>query len=200
MLIVFSNMKTLQIFVVIVLAAVALGGWFYPVQQIIQVASASPAGTTFASSKVAQESVTTATDTVFAMINSDSNDRTITSADVFLANGAATSSVYTIQCATSSVATGLNGNTNYIFNSSFPVTYGTTTVGNNFYVATSSPGIIATTTSVTGSPAANYIDNFARDWASGSYLVCKLATSQGSDLNTFDANMTGYIAFPYRGQ
>lgn len=161
---------------------------------------ASPAGTTSNDPKIAQENVTTATDTVFALPNTDGNARIVNGVDVYLTGGAATTSLYTIQCATSTVATGLNGNTNYIFNSTFPVTYGTTTIaGGAFYTATSSGGIVSTTTTGTvGSPASNYVNNFVRTWGASTNLVCKLTNSGAGQNNLFDPLMTGYIGFTYR--
>lgn len=182
----------------VVLVMVIAGGYFFP--KANTAFGASPAGTTLSTAKIAEQVTNVATDTQFAILNTDANDRSITGVDIFLTAGAATSSLYTVQCATSSVATGLNGSTNYIFNSTFPVTYGTTTANSNFYVSSSSPGIVSTTTSVTGSPAANYVNNFVRNWKANSYLICKLVNSGTGQNNLFDPAMTGFISFSYKGQ
>lgn len=169
----------------------------YSVFYKAQIAFGSTAGTTLTTSKIAEQIISTATDTQMAITNTDTSDRTITSAELFLSGGAATTSLYTVNCATSTVATGLNGSTNYILSTALPVTYGTTTNGSNFYFGTSSPGLVGTSTT-SGFPA-NYVNNYVRVWKAGSTLVCKLVNSGTGQNNLFDPSMVGFLSFSYKG-
>lgn len=183
----------------VIIAGAIYGAYLYPQSQY---AVSSSAGTTFNSAKIAGESVTVATDTVFSISNTDASARTIRAAEVFLTGGAATNTLYTIACATSSTAGGINSNTNYVLKQSLNIYDGTTTPsGKNFFVASTSPGIMGTSTTAT-LPAygLSLTGNVARSWPSGTYLVCKLTTTSGSNDNLFDAGMTGTISFPYSAQ
>lgn len=190
----------------IVLVAAIAGGYYFP---SLQVALGSPAGTTFSNAKVAQQTVVVSTSTVFSILNSDASDRTISAIDMYLANGAATSSIPSLRCATSTVATGFTpANTNWILNQSFSQTeYGTSTGTKGFALASTSPGLTGTSTSPVSPTTGFYPPQtasstiYVRNWASGSYLVCE-NTNSGSfnGANTLDAGTTGYIGFRYWGQ
>lgn len=159
---------------------------------------ASSAGTTLNSAKLAEQIVTTSSSTIFSITNNDASDRIISSADAFLSGGTSTSTSYVIACATSS-NTGTAGANKILQLTIAPtdsLTFGTTTTG--FYMASSSPGITSTSTPQGGtSPQAR--NPFARVWASGSTLVCNLTTTGGGG-NLFDSGISGYVAFPYKGE
>lgn len=177
--------------------------------QIIQTSStlgntASPAGTTLSSAKIAEQVVSVTSSTTFSMLNSDATDRTITAADIFLTGGNSTSTIYTITCATStSLVQGLGGNTNNVLAVTIPAItanslYGTTT-NPGAYLASSSPGILGTSTPM-GGQLIQLQNTFARTWKTGSYLNCVVGTSVGAVNGLLDSAITGYISFPYRGQ
>ncbi len=183
------NTKLIWVAVIIVLA-VAICAYFFP-----QVRSAfganSPAGASFTDAKSAGQQVNTATDTVFSMLNSDASDRIIKATDVYLAGSSATTSNYLINCATSTVANGLSGNTNYILAQNLSAGLGTTTNSGLFFSSTS-PGL---------SGANVAASTTARVWPAGTYLVCKAKdTASANSLNTFPTGTTGTFNFPYLPQ
>lgn len=189
-----------SIVVAVVLGVAIYGAYQYPVLPVL---AGSPAGSSFATSKAASQVVKVSTSTVYAQLNSDGSDRIINGADLALSGGTSTTSPYLIQCATSTVATGFTpANTNYIYQNTIVAgatadPFGTTTTG--YYLATTSPGITGTTT-ISNAPLGPYQNQFARRWKAGTYLVCELTTSVGSTANLLDANVTGTMSFPYRGQ
>lgn len=163
----------------------------------------STAGSTFGTRKVAQQIVSVTSSTTFSILNSDTSDRTIASADMFLTGGASTSTQYAITCATSTSATqGIQASTNPILAVTTTAPngwniFGTTTAAGAFYVSSSSPGITGFATTTTTVIAQN---NYARIWKAASYLNCVIATANGSVSNLFDSGMVGYIGFSYYSQ
>lgn len=198
------NKKIAIGFASVLIAAAIVGSYFYPASStrvITNYLAGSAAGSTFSTRKVAEQVVTTSTSTVYSILNTDTATRTITSMNVFLTNGNSTTSNYLIQCATSTSASSIVGNTNYIANftisGSGPSSiYGTTTTAGEVYISSSSPGITGTSTQ--GTPTGSFASTtqFARVWAPNTYLNC---SSLGSTGNLIDSNVQGYIAFPYDG-
>lgn len=164
-------------------------------QQIVQ-QFGSPAGTTFNTAKVAQEVINTSTTTQLSILNTDASSRIITSADIAIYGGAATGSVPTLTCATSSTAT-LGGQpaANKILAANL-FALGTTTSNNMIYVSSSSPGITGTTTASFLTTGTNV---WARTWNSGSYMTCSLTASDNS-ANLMDSGMVGTVGFKYLAQ
>ncbi len=189
---------------VIVLAIV--GAYFYPqFQSVTTLGASNTAGTNYNSSKVAEQNLVVATDTVFSQLNTDGTDRFITSFEFFATGGTATTSYYTINCATSTTAGGNGPLTSAIVSSAISSananatqSFGTTTGAGFAYAATSSPGLTGTTSAAINNGA----NPFVRIWPTGTYLTCKTAnTTSGSNaLNTLDANTVGFTAFGYRAQ
>lgn len=189
--------------VIILVGVVAVGAYFYPSSSTLLGASL-PAGTTNGDTKIAQESIVTATDTIFSMLNTDSTDRNIASFEMRAANGAATSSLYNINCGTSSTAGGVGPTSSYVVgavlstsNTGTNTQFGTTT-GSGFYVATSGPGVMGTSSSL----ANGNVNPIDRVWPTNTYLTCKVAdqVSGTNALNTLDANTNGFTEFTYRIQ
>lgn len=187
------------------LALVVLGGVFGGYRFLFSssaptVTSAAPAGATFSTAPIAEQTVNTSTTTQLAQTNTDSGDRTIVSADISIKGALSTSTPTTIACATSTSLSSLNGNTNYILNFTLAAAtanqFGTTTGAGNF-IGTSSPGVTGTTTGSVNATQ-NLVNPFARTWASGSNLVCTNTTGDGT--NTFSAGTSGFISFSYRRQ
>ncbi len=168
---------------------IVVGAYFFPLNhEVAPSVTASPAGTTLSTSKIAEQILTVSTTTVFSVLNSDANDRTIVSVDAFVTNGQSTTTSYSITCATSSAATGVGPTTSTAFSVTFANggIFGTTTSSGGAFVSTTTPGVITTSS------------NFARNWVAGSYLVCKSTASANNNL--FDQNVTGFVSFTYRGQ
>lgn len=168
-------------------------------QQIQQVAGSS-AGSNFNTSKIAEQTLTVSTTTVYSVLNTDTSDRTITGADGFITNGNSTSTSYSVICATSTSATGQGTPSSAILAITFTNggIYGTTTLNGGAYFATTSPGVTGSTTPTQAVPSVTGLNNFARNWTTGTYLVCKSSASANNGL--FDPSVTGFLAFPYRGQ
>lgn len=183
----------------VVIGLAIWGGYNYPEAVPAQQAIGSSAGTSFNSEKVAEQVVTTATTTAYSLTNTDAFVRTITRADMALANGVSTSTNYVIKCATSTSASAIApANTNWILNmvvDSAGTNFGTTTGASGLFMASSSPGITGTSTSGIVNTG---INPKARVWNSGELVTCLVTTTVGN-ANGFDPNMTGFIAFPYRG-
>lgn len=179
-----------------VVAVAIFGSYFFPKSQIVtQMLAGSPAGASFNTSKVAGQQIILGTTTAYSMLNTDTSDRTITGFDSMLRGATPTSTTYSLACATSTSASSLNGNTNYVYNSSFATTTFGSIIGAGTYVATSSPGITGTTTASVLNSLAN---PFVRNWASGTYLDCLLTTADS--YNAFNSTTNGTINFSYRGQ
>lgn len=180
----------------VLLIVAIVGGYFFP-KFSSQFTAGSSAGSSFNTAKVAEQVVTTATTTAFSLSNGDSSDRTITGADIMLKGGTSTTTAYTIKCATSTSASSLNSNINYVLNMDLTASssiFGTTTAM-GMYMASSSPGLTGTSTASTVSNATNA---FVRNWATGTNLTCLVTTGDG--YNAFNSGITGFFAFPYRGQ
>ncbi len=187
----------------VIIAGAIYGAYQYP--EATQQLAGSSAGSSFSTAKVASQVVTVSTSTVFSLLNTDASSRVILGTDIFLTGGAATTTAYAVTCATSTAASGPgNGTASNIlaltlaFNGTY---YGTTTSPGAVYVASTSPGITGTTSTIAINAVLdqNY-NQYARIWPSGSYLNCKLVTSGGSVSGLFDSGITGTISFPYRGQ
>lgn len=167
-------------------------------------AGASPVGANFLQAKVAAQAVVVSTSTSYSVLNTDASDRVIIGAEVMLTGETtSTSTQYTLKCATSTVASSLLSNTNYILqqNVSFNLwAYGSTTGGGLLFMSSSSPGITGKATSTVLGTDTGSASQWARIWATGTYLNCVLSTSGGSASNLFGSGMTGVIAFPYRAQ
>lgn len=184
---------------VLVLVAGVIGAYFYP--KLVGPLAGSPAGSNFADPKIAEQIVTTSTSTVFSQLNTDGSDRIIDSVSAFLQNGAATTSVYSVVCATSSSPSGfVPANVNYVLNQQLNSGFGTSTGSGGLFLASSSPGITGTSTATI---PANLppLNPYARVWKAGSYLICSLTASGSNNAaNTLDAATTGFFGFPYRPQ
>ncbi len=201
--------KYIKIGAVVLLAVAIVGAYEYPKYSVSLGSSAS--GSTFLNAKSAGQAIATnsSTSTLYAVLNTDTSDRIIDGAVVNLltvANGQATSTTFQITCATSSVATGFTpSNTNYVYNQLIKAVptepFGTTT-GNQlgYYLSTSSPGIMGTTTTAFSGGAGIFVNQYARDWPTGTYLVCELTTAVGSLSNLLASTTQGVITFPYHGQ
>lgn len=153
-------------------------------------------GSSYGSAKIAEQDVVTGTTTTFSVLNTDSTDRIISSLDIQLANDLSTTTTITAKCATSTSASSLNGNTNYLLNTVLSTVgaYGTTT-GAGMFIASSSPGITGTTTA----PIISALQNpYARVWATNTYLDCQVST--GDTYNAFVPGTTGFFGFRYWAQ
>ncbi len=135
---------------IIVFAAVVL---FYT-----QAHAFSPAGATFGNQKLAFIVWTPSTDsaTSTSILNTDDNDRIITSADYWCANlttvNGAPRTSWAFTAATTSISSmSLQGNTNFVLNTNVATTT------SELYVSSTTPGLLAT---------ADY-----RRWATGSYMT-----------------------------
>lgn len=189
-------------FASVLIAAAIVGSYFFPVNTskvITEYLTGSTAGSTFNTRKIAEQIVNPSTTTLYSILNTDNATRTITSMNVFLTNGNSTTSNYLIQCATSTSASSIVGNTNYIGNftisGSGPSSiYGTTTNAGEVYISSSSPGITGTSTQGTPTGSMSSTTQYARVWAPNTYLNC---SSVGSTGNLLDSNVQGYIGFPY---
>ncbi len=158
----------------------------------VDVATANPGGTTYTSGKVLSQNINTSTSTFFSM--QAAVDSIITSATFHAYNGAATSSNYILQCATSSTAyqPAAGVVTNLVLNATLnPL--GTTT-GAGMYFSSTSPGITGIPFG-TGSTTARIIP-------AGSYLVCSSTNSVANtnSANTFDSNTVGIMGFTVLGE
>jgi len=178
---------------VVVAGGLIAGAYYFPKTQFL---AGSPAGTSFNTAKVAGQAITTATTTTYAVLNSDASDREITGFDTNLANATATSTTYSLKCATSTSASSLQSNTNYILNTTLATSTFGTIINAGTFVASSSPGLTGTTTAST--LVADLTNQYVRVWKTGSYLVCQVTT--GDNYNAFNTTTTGTINFPYRGQ
>ncbi len=166
-----TNMKKIIFGSLLVVALV--GAYFFP--HFVPTV-ASPTGTQFGTQKTATVifSPTTASASTTALYNSDQSDRIITDVKYYC-SGVGTSrtfltgaglDVFTFQAATTSVTTGLGGNTNYVLATTVA------TSSTSLYVATTTPGLTGTVTN--------------RIWPAGTYLtyianatntaVCSIAT------------------------
>lgn len=174
----------------VIVAILALGAYFFP--QASYQSVGSTAGATNTTAKIAQQIVTTSSSTIFAILNTDASDRTIASANIFLANSSATTTLNTITCATSTTPYDYGSNSNFILHYDTSFNSGTTTGATGLYVATSSPGMTGTTTAST-LPVKQSI---GRVWKTGTYLVCVDVTSGGNS-NLFSSGTTGYVGFSY---
>lgn len=197
----------LAIVIAAILALTIYGAYQSPQPQQ-QAATGSTAGATFGTYRVASQVVSVSTSTVFSMLNTDTSDRVVLGADMFLTGDTtATSTQYAVTCATSTVAYGVGPSTSNILamtvSPSANSPYGTTTAPGSFYMSTTSPGVTGTTTASgpAGGAVSNFaFNNFARIWPANTYLVCTLVTTVGSNSNLFDSQITGTISFPYRSQ
>lgn len=172
----FSNMTTLQRSVLSLFGVFAILGAlaFFNItpfrDEVMQLAGASPIGTTFNTAKIAQVSVapaapgTNATST--SILNTDVNDRYITSEEGGCENLGTSKTAYTgtglaaltVSMATSSTAApASNANPNVV--GSIAMTIGTSTV--NFVIASS-------TASNGTTPGSALVSNI---WTAGSYLT-----------------------------
>lgn len=178
------------VFVGLIITALAIfGAYEYPKPTAVEhLAVGSPAGSTFNTSKVAEESLVISSSTVYSVLNGDTADRIITDVRAYLSGGAATTSTFTLTCATSSNAYNFGSNANKIL-----VASTTPSLVGGQYIASSSPGVLGTTTA---SVVANALNQVTRVWASGSYLVCTNVSSQ-TPYNLYDSNTTGFVAFHY---
>lgn len=180
-----------------ILGAVVLGGLLWGAYQYPKEGATpfvgSSAGATFQTAKIAEQIVGVSTSTQVAILNGDVSDRIITDGGFYIANSAATTSTYTIFCATSSVATGFSpANTNWLFNQNING-IGTTTGAGGTYVSSTSPGITGT---AGGTNATS-----TRVWGSGTYLMCQINNNaSANDVDLFSSGTTGYIGFGYKGE
>ena len=206
-----SNSTWFGIIGVVALVAGVIFGYtvWHNAEPVQQNGTGTPtAGATFGTQRIAQANVTNSTSTITSILNTDSNTRMIADASFYLANGAATSSNYTITCATSSTQYGIgtnSGNNFVLATTIIPYGFATSTTG-AFMPASTSPGIMGTSTTPiggqgTGSAPAAQINLQARQWASGEYLNC--VTTAAGDFNAsgkLPTGITGFVSFSYWAQ
>ena len=172
---------------VVIVLAFGLGWYLHQNHQYA--VGAVTNGATNSTAQIAEQSINApATSTLLSILNTSDNTEYINTFEMAFANGVSTTSTYTIQCATSSVATSLNGNTNYVVNASVQE-FGTTT-GLGMYVPSSTtPGVIGQN--------ANALGTSTRQWAGGSstYLVCVDLNSGNTGTALLDSGITGYLRF-----
>lgn len=186
--------NTNKLIVGLLVAVAIIGSYFYPQVESAQLLG-STAGTTFSTSKIASQQVTLGTTTAFAIQNTDASDRIIQGVDIVLRAATATSTTYGIVCATSTTASSLQSNPNYVVNTSLATSTFGSIIGAGTFVASSSPGIMGTSTA---SVLASLANPFGRVWATNTYLVCQVTTADG--YNAFNSTTNGTITFPYRAQ
>lgn len=134
---------------VLVLGVAIVGGYYFPK---VQLSVGSPAGTTFNTAKIAAVSYTPSTSAASStsILNTDTSTRIITGG--FSSCNGTNGQGFTLTVATTSVASqGLQGNANYAEN----IVATTTTTSTNFYVGSTTEGVIT---------------NTSRLWPSGTYL------------------------------
>lgn len=182
---------------IVVVLGLAIGGAYaYPrATEQVQQGQGSPAGTSFNTAKVASQQVTVGTTTTFSQLNSDVSDRTILGVDIMLRGATATSTTYTVACATSTTASSLQSNPNSILNTTLATSTFGSIIGVGTQVSSSSPGVTGTTTA---SVLASLANPTARNWAAGTYLNCQVTTVD--NYNAFNSTTNGTISFPYRAQ
>ncbi len=161
----------------IVIAGAILGAYLFPVAQTPVAIGTSPTGTTFSSQKIAAIAFvpSAAGATTTSILNTDANDRYVTSNFVNCTNATTSYTAITggglanliIKAATTSTnAPAVVGNTNLAMNDT--VATGTSAAGGAAF-----PVVMVSSTSLPASPAVTNnvgAGAFAFLWASGSYL------------------------------
>lgn len=169
-----------------------------------QFAASLPAGTNNSDAKFYTQNFSVASDTVYSVLNTDSTDRLITGFEFYGTGGTATTSQYSLNCGTSTVASGIAVSTSYIVNQNLSQTGFATTTGaaTPLYIASSSPGLTGTSSITSLSTGLLGTSAIVRVWPTNTYLTCKLVdnTSGANALNTFDSLTKGYIGFQARTQ
>lgn len=178
------NKKNLAIGVVVVLlVGLFIHAWS---SEKGQTAGAAPAGSSFSSAKAPGQQFTLSSSTIFAQQNTDGNGRAIKAVDFFLQTGA-TSTTYTIACATSSTQFWpTTANPNPVLQQSLQTIGAGTTTGAGLYISSSSPGVMG--------QALGAASTTARIWANADWMVCKETSSPANDLLPSTAD--GVITFP----
>lgn len=154
-------------------------------------------GATQATAPISQQSISAvSTTTILSILNTDDNYRVINSVEAYYSGGAASTTIYSVTCATSSVATGYSqpatGVINYVLNTVLNSIFsnGVATSSTIFLAASTSPGLSNYLS--TGNSA---LATSTKQWAPNSYLVCETTTTGGSTSNLLDAGYSGFIRF-----
>lgn len=179
-------MKTNKIIVGFVLVAlVAVGAYFFPRMQPVnqaQLTQGTP-GDTNSTARIAECSLdmstttptlATTTGATGCLFNNSSQDRIITSIEVYahslgtMVNGTLGVQATTTLILSTSTGTQYPTSNNSVFSQSLATTSNGTTALTDLFIATSSPGIIGTGSTVTyGQPE---INSFVRIWPAGTYI------------------------------
>lgn len=191
-----TNKVTIAMGVIILLA---IGMMWFLISNPDKAFGASPAGSNYTTSKLLGQQVTTGTTTAIAALNTTTQSDIVKNAEVVLYNGISTTTSYTIACATSTSASSLNGNTNYVLDMTINAVnsqYGTTT-GSGLFMSSSSPGI-------TGIPSfgttigTTTLETATRVVPANTYLACLVTTADGA--NALNSGVQGTITFPVIAQ
>ncbi len=181
--------------IIIALVLILIGKSFDSTQVAVGTITSGTVNTT---APIAEQSFNAVSSTtILSIFNGDDNARIINDVSFFQTGANASTSIFTVTCATSTTGSAnLNAlgvaNTNYVLNTLLATSSSITPFSS--YFASTSPGIIGQT--IGGGELATS----TRQWAPSSYLVCITSSTGGSTSGLFDAGSKGYIRFSYSRQ